>query len=143
MTTERSAAVNDACARAAAVLQSGDVRAGLRHYEYAQRLAPSNSEITLAIGAARLHDLDPRSAEAFALVAHRDDVQEAWIGLASAYHTLGHHDLAAQSLRSLLSRHGHVRCAPTTRLHDLIARQNGERRLVRVVRRRQSAPDIV
>ena len=129
MTTERSAAVNDACARAAAVLQSGDVRAGLRHYEYAQRLAPSNSAITLAIGAARLHDLDPRSAEAFALIAFRDDVQEAWIGLASAHHTLGHHDLAAQSLRSLLSRHGHVRGTPTIHLHDLIARQ--ESRLLR------------
>jgi GT2 family glycosyltransferase/glycosyltransferase involved in cell wall biosynthesis len=127
VTSERSAAVNDACARAAAVLQSGDVLAGLRHYEYAQRLAPSNSEITLAIGAARLHNLDPRSAEAFALVAYRDDVQEAWIGLASAHHTLGHHDLAAQSLRSLLSRHGHVRGTPTIHLHDLIARQNGER----------------
>jgi GT2 family glycosyltransferase/glycosyltransferase involved in cell wall biosynthesis len=125
--TERSAAVNDACDRAAAVLRGGDVRAGLRHYEYAQRLAPSNSEITLAIGAARMHDLDPRSAEAFALIAYRDDVQEAWIGLASAHHTLGHHDLAAQSLRSLLSRHGHVRGTPTIHLHDLIAQQNGER----------------
>jgi GT2 family glycosyltransferase/glycosyltransferase involved in cell wall biosynthesis len=127
VTSERSAAVNDACDRARAALQNGDVRAALRHYEYAQRLAPSNSEITLAIGAARLHDLDPRSAEAFALVAYRDDVQEAWIGLASAYHTLGHHDLAAHSLGSLLSRHGHVRGTPTIRLHDLIARQNGER----------------
>jgi hypothetical protein len=48
VTSERSAAANDACDRARTALQGGDVHAGLRHYEYAQRLAPADGEITLA-----------------------------------------------------------------------------------------------
>ena len=92
----------------------------LRHYEYAQRLAPGDAEITLAIGAARLSLHDPRAAEAFALVATRDDVQEAWLGLAAAHHGMGEHILAGQNLRTLLSRHGHVRGTVNILLHDTI-----------------------
>lgn len=107
-------------------MQSGDVHAALRHYEYAQRLAPSDGEITLAIGAARLGLQHPRATEAFELVAERNDVQEAWLGLTAAYHTLLCSDLAVGALRNLLSRHGHVRGAPTIHLHDSVARANGE-----------------
>ena len=107
-------------------MQSGDVRSALRHYEYAQRLAPSDGEITLAIGAARLGLQQPSAIEAFELVAERDDIQEAWLGLATAYHTLLRSDLAARSLRMLLSRHGRVRGAPAVRLHDGVARANGD-----------------
>src|SRR5215469_1381072 len=62
--------------------------------------------------------LDPRPTEAFALVANRLNVRDAWIGLAAAHDALGHQDLAADSLRALLSRHGHVRGMPTLLLHD-------------------------
>ena len=126
MSSDQSAAVKNACDRAIAAVQCGDVTAALRHYEYAQRLAPSEGEITLAIGAARLSQNDPRSTEAFALVANRDDVQEAWLGLAAAHHGMSEHDLAAQDLRELLSRHGHVRGTTNIRLHDAITWAHGD-----------------
>ena len=116
-----SAAVKYACDRASAALQRGEVVAALRSYEYAQRLAPDDADITLAIGAAQLRLGEPRSAEAFALVAMRDDVQEAWLGLAAAHHGMGEHDLAGQDLRTLLSRHGHVRGPANVQLQDAIA----------------------
>jgi GT2 family glycosyltransferase len=120
MESDRSAAVTDAWDRGTAAVQRGEVPVALRHYEYAQRLAPSDAEITLAIGAARLSLHDPRAAEAFALVATRDDVQEAWLGLAAAHHGMGEHILAGQNLRTLLSRHGHVRGTVNIVLHDTI-----------------------
>jgi hypothetical protein len=109
VSSDRCAEVKDACERAGAALLRGEVPIALRHYEYAQRLAPGDAEITLAVGAARLRQQDPRSTEAFSLVATRDDVQEAWLGLAAAHHGLGQHDLATRDLRALLSRHGHAR----------------------------------
>ena len=124
--SNQSAAVKDACDRANAALQCGEVTAALRHYEYAQRLAPSDGEITLAIGAARLSQNDARSTEAFALIATRDDVQEAWLGLAAAHYAMSEHDLAAHDLSELLSRHGHVRGTSNIRLHDAIALANGD-----------------
>jgi GT2 family glycosyltransferase len=121
VSSDRSAAVKDACERAGVALRHGEVSVALRYYEYAQRLAPSDAEVTLAIGAARLRQHDPRATEAFALVATRDDVQEAWLGLAAAHHGMREFDLAAQDLRALLSRHGHVRGAENVRLHDAIS----------------------
>ncbi len=125
MSSDRSAAVSDAWDRARAAQLRGEVATALRYYEYAQRLAPSDGEITLAIGAARLGLGDPRSTEAFALVATRDDIQEAWLGLAAARHGMGEHDLAAGDLRALLSRHGHVRGTENVRLHDAITLADG------------------
>jgi GT2 family glycosyltransferase len=126
VSSDRSAAVQDACDRAVAALQRDDVLSALRLYEYAQRLAPSDAEITLAIGAARLRQQDPRSTEAFALVAMRDDVQEAWLGLAAAHHSMGEHGLAAQDLRTLLSCHGHVRGAMNVSLTDAVSMAHDE-----------------
>ena len=124
--SEQSAAVKDACDRAIAAMQCADVTAALRHYEYAQRLAPSDGEITLAIGAARLSQNDTRSTEAFALIANRDDVQEAWLGLAAAHRAMNEHDLAAQDLNELLSHHGHGRGTTNVRLHDAITSAHGD-----------------
>ena len=45
MNSDRSAEVKDACERAAAALLRGEVPAALRHYEYAQRLAPGDAEM--------------------------------------------------------------------------------------------------
>ena len=60
------------------------------------------------------------------LVAARDDVQEAWLGLAATHHTLSDHHLAARALRMLLSRHGHARGAENIRLHDAITQGQGD-----------------
>lgn len=126
MTTVRSAAVLDACERAKAAIQRGDAAAALRYYEYALRHAPDDSEIMLAIAAARLMERDPRAIQAFALIAKKDDVQEAWLGLAAAHQRFGEYDLAGESLRELLSRHGHVRGSANVRMQDTIVQTHGE-----------------
>ncbi len=126
MRGDRSAAVTSACERARAAVQQGDTRSALRHYLYAQRLAPSDSEITLAIGAAYLSLHDSGAVEAFKLVAHRDDVQEAWLGLAAARHRLNHHEQARRALEVSLSCHGHPRDPANQHLHDVIATQHGD-----------------
>ncbi len=121
MGIDRSAAAQHACALATAAATAGDSATALRHYEYAQRLAPGDAEITLAIGAMRLNQHDPRAAEAFAIVAECDDVSEARLGLAAAHHQTGFVGRAAQELRALLARHGYVRGTNNAALHDAIA----------------------
>jgi GT2 family glycosyltransferase len=121
----RSAAAQGACDRAVAAASGGDRVAALQFYEYAQRLAPSDGEITLSIGALRLAMQDPRSTEALTLIAQRDDVAEAWLGLAAAHQAMGEHDLAARDLRTLLARHGYVRGAANNYLHDAITLASG------------------
>ena len=117
---ERSASLQSACDRATAAANRGDLDAALRHYQYALRLEPSAGEVTLSIAAVRLAMLDPRAADAFAQIAARDDVQEAWLGLAAAWHHMGEHELAARDLHTLLSRHGHVRGTDNIQRHDAI-----------------------
>ena len=60
------------------------------------------------------------------MVASRDDVQEAWLGLAAAHHAMSEHDLAGQDLGELLSRHGPVRGTTNIRLHDAITLAHGD-----------------
>src|SRR6202034_1239521 len=110
MAEELNVAAHEALVRGNAAVGRGDLIAALRYYEYAQRLAPTNTTITLVIGTTRLSQKDPRAAEAFMQVVAHDDVREAWHCLAaSRYHLDGQIDLAAQSLRTLLSRHGLIR----------------------------------
>ena len=123
---ERSASLQSACDRATAAANRGDLDAALRHYQYAQRLEPSAGEVTLSIAAVRLAMLDPRAADAFAQIAARDDVQEAWLGLAAAWHHMGEHELAARDLHTLLSRHGHVRGTDNIQRHDAITSAHGD-----------------
>jgi hypothetical protein len=92
VSTDRSAVVKDACDRARAALRNGEVARALRYFEYAQRLAPSDAEVTLAIGAARLSLQDARATESFTLVATRDDVQEAWLAARRTELTIPHCD---------------------------------------------------
>ncbi|MEJ0019446.1 MAG: glycosyltransferase [Acetobacteraceae bacterium] len=126
MASERDGGVRYACDRAAAALQRGELAQALRCYEYAQRLAPMDAEITLSIGATLLSMHDPRAAAAFASIAAREDVQDAWLGAAASHHGMNAQDAAARDLSMLLSRHGHVRGAANTRLHDAIATAQGE-----------------
>jgi GT2 family glycosyltransferase len=126
VTHGRSAAVQEACDRAAAAARRGDPQAALRGYEYAMRLAPTDSGIVLSLAALHLGQHDPRAAAGFELIARRDDVQEAWLGLAVSHHRQGRHALAAQNLRHLLSRHGYVRGSVNLRLQDAIALGSGE-----------------
>ena len=59
MESDRSAAVTDAWDRGTAAVQRGEVPVALRHYEYAQRLAPSDAESNVAIAGPELSRHDP------------------------------------------------------------------------------------
>lgn len=125
MKSDRSATVQDAFNRAAAAARAGDQQAAARFYEYAQRSAPTDGDVTMAIGAARLALHDPHAAEPFELVAKRDDVREAWLGLVAIRHLHGHNDVAARDLRELLSRFGCGHEAASLAMFDVIARTQG------------------
>lgn len=120
------AAVKDACGRALAAMRSGDTPAGLRLYEYARRLDPTDNEVALAIAGAHFSLRRRHCIEQFAKIVRCDDVPEAWLGLIAARHRFGETAAAADDLRDFLSRHGHVRGTPTIRLHDAITARAGE-----------------
>ncbi len=125
MTSDRSAAVQHVFSRAAAASGAGDQQTAARYYEYAQRNAPSDGEITMAIGATRLALQDPRASEPFELIAKRDDVREAWLGLVAVRYQHGHNDIAAQDLRELLSRFGCSHDTNNLQMFDIVARTQG------------------
>ncbi len=125
MRSDRGAAVQDAFSRATTAVGAGDLQTALRYYEYAQRTAPSDGEITMAIGATRLALLDPRASEAFELIAMRDDVREAWLGLVAVRNQHGYNDLASRELRELLSRFGCSHELASVSLFDIVARTQG------------------
>jgi GT2 family glycosyltransferase len=125
VSSDRSAAVKDACERARAAMLRGEVVAALRHYEYARRLTPADAAIILAIGKARLAQREPRAIEAFGLIAAHHDVQEAWLGLASAHRWMNEQELAANNLRISLSRHAYVGGAANVQMYDVIGQQDG------------------
>jgi GT2 family glycosyltransferase len=123
--SDRSVAVQHAFSRAAAAAGAGDLQTAMQHYEYAQRSAPSDGDITMAIGATRLALLDPRASEPFELIATRDDVREAWLGLVAVRYQHGHNDQAAQDLRELLSRFGYGHEIASRTMFDIVARTQG------------------
>ncbi|HTW27614.1 MAG TPA: glycosyltransferase, partial [Acetobacteraceae bacterium] len=77
-----------------------------RHWlDYAQRLAPADGTITLAVGLHRLRARDPLAVEPLELAARRDDRRDAWLGLVAAHARAGLPDRAAAVLAEMLSRH--------------------------------------
>jgi GT2 family glycosyltransferase/glycosyltransferase involved in cell wall biosynthesis len=122
---DRSAAVQHAFSCAAAASFAGDFQTAALYYEYAQRSAPSDGDITMAIGATRLALQDPRASEPFELIAKRDDVREAWLGLTAVRNQQGHNDLAVRDLRELLSRFGCSHDAGNLQMFDIVARTQG------------------
>ena len=125
MNNDRSAAVQHAFSCAAAASFAGDFQTAALYYEYAQRSAPSDGDITMAIGATRLALQDPRASEPFELIAKRDDVPEAWLGLTAVRNQQGHNDLAVRDLRELLSRFGCSHDAGNLQMFDIVARTQG------------------
>lgn len=99
----------------------GNLLSAHQFYEYAQRLAPADSEITLAIGLIRLRLGDPRATEALEQVAQHDNIRESWIGLAAVQHMIGQPKLAALQLGLALMRHTPTIGAGTLTLQDIIA----------------------
>ena len=126
MTSDRSASVQYGYDRALAAADAGDLRTAIRYYEYIQRNAPEDSKIALAIGANQLNMQDVRAVDALELIATRDDVREAWLGLVAARKQHGQYDLAARDLRGLLSRFGFSRKSASLAIFDIIGRTQAE-----------------
>jgi GT2 family glycosyltransferase/glycosyltransferase involved in cell wall biosynthesis len=119
---DRSNLTREALARAAELGSAGDDGAALRWLERAYRLAPGEPTVALSLASAALGQDDLRAADLFAGVARRDDVREAWLGLAAARRRLGDAAGAAAALAAALSRH-----VPTEvgALADAITREAG------------------
>lgn len=99
--TAAQAAFDDGCV----FEQDGQLPAARIAFERAQRLAPADAEITMAVGRVRLALGEPRATEPFELVAHRDDARDAWLCLAAARLRFGYPELAAAELGQALHRH--------------------------------------
>jgi GT2 family glycosyltransferase/glycosyltransferase involved in cell wall biosynthesis len=126
MNRQRSAPADDACEHADAAFDAGDFAKATRLYEYAQRLEPSDGAITLAVGLSRLMQGEPKASEAFELIAHRDDLVDAWLGLVAVRRMLRRPDLAIKDLSAALSRHG-VPCDQAhLRLYDAVVAEADE-----------------
>ena len=126
MIARRSRAAQEAFTRANAAFDSGDHAKAISLYDYAQRLEPSDAEITLAVGVSRLMRRDPKASEPFELIAHRDDLVHAWLGLVAVRRMVGRPDLALKDLATALSRHG-VPCDQRhLLLYDSVVAQAGE-----------------
>ena len=72
--------------------------------EQAQRLAPNDRAITMAIGRVRLARGDPRASEPLELVARLEDLRDAWLLLAAVRHRFGFPQIARDELNALLHR---------------------------------------
>jgi GT2 family glycosyltransferase len=105
MTAPRNPAAQVAFNRGEAAERAGDLLGAERAYDLAQRHAPSDRGITMAVGRVRLARGEARASEAFELVARLDDSRDAWICLASTRRRFGRNDMAAEELHQALSRH--------------------------------------
>jgi GT2 family glycosyltransferase/glycosyltransferase involved in cell wall biosynthesis len=120
MNPQWSPAVQDAFARGEAAMNAGDVARACKLYEYAQRLEPSDGEITIAIGLSRMLQGDRRASEPFELIARRDDLVDAWLALVAVRRMFGRPDLALEDLATALSRHGVPRDPEHLALYDSV-----------------------
>jgi GT2 family glycosyltransferase/glycosyltransferase involved in cell wall biosynthesis len=115
---KRDAATADAFRRAGALISNGRTADALAMLEYAQRLAPADGGIGLAIGMLRLNLGESRAAESFALLTKRSKWRDIWMALARAEIRFGQVERAAIALHTALSRN-----APPTR-PDYVALAN-------------------
>jgi GT2 family glycosyltransferase/glycosyltransferase involved in cell wall biosynthesis len=100
---ERDAAF--AWQRGQSALAAGDADVALRWLDRAARIAPDDLTIALALAAACLERDNARAAALFRDVTRRQDVRQAWLGLAVAALRLADPAAAAEALGRALSRH--------------------------------------
>jgi len=113
MSAARGAAMSDRAERDAslawqhgqAALAAGDTDAALRWLDRAARIAPDDLTVALALAAACLERDTARAAALFRDVVQRQDVREAWLGLAVTSLRLADPDASAEALARALSRH--------------------------------------
>jgi GT2 family glycosyltransferase len=95
----------DALERGQQALAAGDAARAVTWFDRACRLAPDDHTLTLQLAAACLGRDDERAATLFRNIADKDDVREAWLGLAAACRNLRDPQLAADALAQALARH--------------------------------------
>lgn len=104
-------------------MASGDRATAVRWLERAHRLAPSDSGIRLSLAAACLGADNARAAALFGQVAARNDLREAWIGLAGARRGQADHVGAADAFATALRRYSVTDGANA--MGDVLARDSG------------------
>jgi GT2 family glycosyltransferase len=114
-------------ARATTLARQNNHVAALAALEYAQRLAPSSTAITFAIGQLRLILGDPRASEALELVASRTDWRAAWTNLILARMAEHNAAQAAADLHETLSRNAPADERRFRDLAETVARATGAR----------------
>jgi GT2 family glycosyltransferase/glycosyltransferase involved in cell wall biosynthesis len=115
---KRDEATADAFQRAGALISGGRTVEALAMLEYAQRLAPADGGISLAIGMLQLNLGEARAAESFASLTKRSQWRDLWMALARAEIKFGQVERAAIALHTALSRN-----APPTK-PDYVALAN-------------------
>ena len=97
----------------------------LSHLEYAQRLAPQDGGITLAVGIVRLALRDPRAVGALKTVADRTGRREVIVLLANARRFFGDTEGAVAELHRTLARNAPDLQAGFVKLITTVARNTG------------------
>jgi GT2 family glycosyltransferase/glycosyltransferase involved in cell wall biosynthesis len=121
----RDAATANAFERVGTLLRDGRTRDALSMLEYAQRLAPQDGGITLAIGLVRLKLGDRRAAAPLEALTQRTDWRDLWLALARVRLRFGEVDRAAVDLHAALARNSPPTIAPDRALADRIAAEAG------------------
>lgn len=125
MSSSHNPAAQAAFARGQKAEADDDHIAAERHYEHAQRLAPEDDDIALALGLLRLNRKDARAAEPLELVARRHDLRDAWIALAALHIMLKQAHDAAWALGEALARNSLPREANAHILATAVVRLAG------------------
>jgi GT2 family glycosyltransferase/glycosyltransferase involved in cell wall biosynthesis len=99
-------------ARVGALLDDRRTAEALAMLEYAQRRAPSDGGISLAIGVLRLNLGEPRASEPLEMLAARNDWRDIRMTLVRVRMRFGHVERAALDLHAALSRNG-TPCKPS------------------------------
>ena len=93
--------------------------------EYAQRLAPSDGRISLAIGLLRLILGEPRAAEPLEMLTTRTDWRDVWMALVLVRVRFGHVERAAVDLHTALMRNSAPRKRSDIELATAVTQQVG------------------
>ncbi len=104
MPAKRSPTVISLIARADVEEAAGNLETAHHIFEQAQRLAPDDRGISMAIGRVRLARGDPRASEPLELVARYEDLVDAWVVLAAVRVRFGFPDIARAELHPVLQR---------------------------------------
>jgi GT2 family glycosyltransferase len=121
----RDQATTETFGRVGSLLRAGRIEAALAMLEYAQRLAPSDGGISLAIGLLRLSLGDPRAAEPLEMLAKRSDWREIRMALVRVRLRAGQIERAVVDLHAALTRGAAPRKPVEIKLANTVSQRVG------------------